>query len=73
MACIHGLSPRECQHPGCSTPTESDPSMSESDAPEESGSYEGDESSDEVEIVVDDMRSTNLGDSRQNPASNKGM
>lgn len=47
--------------------------MSESDAPEESGSYEGDESSDEVEIVVDDMRSTNLGGSRQNPASNKGM
>ena len=77
MACIHGLSPCDCQHPGCSTPAtareKSDPSTSETGSSEESGSSGGDESSDEVEIVVDDMRSTNLGGPRQNHTSKKGM
>lgn len=39
---------------------ESDASTLESSDSEESGSSEGDESSDEVEIVVDSMKSTNL-------------
>ena len=57
---------------------ESDPSTLESDASEESiyseeGSSEGQSSSDEMEIVVNDMRSTNLGGSMQNPAWNRGM
>ena len=77
MACIHGLSPRDCQHLGCSTSgaaiEESDPSASGTNSSKESDSSEGDESSDEVEIVVDDMRSTNLGGLRQKLASKKGM
>ena len=55
---------------------ESDPSTLKSDASEESGtsedSSEGESSSDEVEVVVDDMRSTNIGGSSRNPASNQG-
>ena len=77
MACIHGLSPTDCQHRVCSSSataiTENDPSTLESDSSEESGSSEGGVSSDEVEAVVDDMRSTNLGGSGQkNPAPKKG-
>lgn len=53
---------------------ESDPSTLESDYSEESDSSEGDEySDDQVDDVVDDMRSTRLGGSRQDPALNKGM
>ena len=63
MACIHGLLSRACQHPKCSTPTtaiaESDPSMFQSDS-SESGSSEGCESSDEVKVIVDNMKSTNF-------------
>lgn len=78
MACIHGLSPRDCQHRACSSSAtamaESNPSKLESDSSEGSGSSEEEESSDEVEVVVDDLRSTNLGGSGQkNPAVKKGM
>lgn len=61
MACTHGLSLR---HAGCSTlaaaMAESGASTLESSDSGGSGSSEGDESSDEVEIVVDSMKSTNL-------------
>ena len=82
MACTHGLSPRDCHHSECSALTtamaESDPSTLGSGSSEESDiseedSAEGESSSDDVEVVVDDMRSTNLGGSSQNPASNQGM
>lgn len=67
MACIHGLSSRACQHPQCSTPAtaiaesiaESDRSTFQSDS-SESGSSEGCESSDEVEVIVDNTKSTNF-------------
>lgn len=61
MACIHGFSPRLCQHYECSSPAGSDASTLESDASEECGSSDGDETSDEVDIVTDHLKSTTLG------------
>lgn len=61
MACVHGLSPRDCRHYECSGPAGSEASTLDSESSEEIGSSDGDETSDEVEIVVDHMKSTTLG------------
>ncbi len=67
MACIHGLSPRDCRQRGCSTlATMAQSDASTSDFSEDSGSTDEDDFSDEVDVLVDGMKSTNL-------AGNKGM
>ena len=80
MACIHGHSPLHCQHSECQILAESDPSTLESDSSEESGCSEGnecaaeeEEEEEEVAIVTNNMRSTNLGDSRRDAFQNRGM
>ena len=82
MACIHGLSPRDCHHFSCANHAtaivSSEVSTQQSDSAEESASSEGSASSDEVEIIVDGMKSTNGGGEgrskqKHNPSSKKGM
>lgn len=64
MACIHGLSPHDCQDPRCSTVATA---TAESTSTSEYSSSEGHESSsDEVDVIVDDMRTANLARSRPN-------